>query len=206
MTKVIADLGVSVDGFIAGPNAGTTNPLGDGGPLIHRWVYKTEAFVQNLGLKGKGATGPDNDVVAEATARCGAFVMGRRMFDEGEANWPEDAPFRAPVYVVTSRAREPWVRPGGTTFYFVTDGLDSALSQARAAAGEKDVRISGGADVVRQCLAAGVVDEFQLHVAPLLLGGGTKLFDGSMPGRTELEIAHVVNSPTVTHVSYRVAR
>jgi dihydrofolate reductase len=206
MSKVFVDLGVSVDGFVAGPNARPGNPLGDGGPLIHRWMYQTAGFVRNLGLKGKGRTGPDNDIVEAVTARCGSFVMGRRMFDEGEVGWPENAPFHGPVYVLTNDAREPWVRPGGTTFYFVTDGLASTLSQAREAAGEKDVRIAGGADVVRQCLAAGVVDELHLHIAPLLLGKGVKLFDGPLPERSELEVAQVVDSPGVTHVSYRIVK
>ena len=128
------------------------------------------------------------------------------MFDEGEANWPEDAPFRAPVFVLTHSAREPWVRKGGTTFFFVTDGIPSALRQAKAAAGGKDVRISGGGATIRQFIEAGLVEEITLHIAPALLGSGVRLFEPLGPGQLRLEQARVSHSPLVTHVTYKVLK
>jgi dihydrofolate reductase len=128
------------------------------------------------------------------------------MFDEGEVGWPEDPPFRAPVFVVTHQAREPWVRKGGTTFTFVTGGLDEALRRAKEAAGERDVRISGGADVIQQCLKAGVVDELHVHVAPVLLGAGVRLFANLSAADAKLQAGPVKASPLVTHLTFRVAR
>jgi dihydrofolate reductase len=205
MSKVIVDMGMSLDGFIAGPNAGPQNNLGDGGTRIHRWVYELEAWRASQGLRG-GKTTTDNEIVKEAFTRVGAYVMGRQMFDEGEVGWPDPPPFRAPVFVLTRQAREPWVRQGGTTFTFVTDGIESALEQARAAAGEKDVQISGGADVVRQFIEAGMLDELQIHLAPVLLGDGVRLFDGIDPDAVELEVTRVIDSPRVTHLKYRVVK
>ena len=130
--------------------------------------------------------------------------MGRRMFDEGEVGWSDPPPFRAPVFVLTNHAREPWVRQGGTTFTFVTDGIESALEQAKAAAGDKDILIAGGANTVRQFLEAGLLDELQIHLAPVLLGDGVRLFDHVDPERIELEPTRVIDSPRVTHLRYRV--
>src|SRR5688572_17505501 len=157
MASVFADFAVSLDGFIAGPNARPGNPLGDGGTRIHQWVYPLASFRGRLGFSG-GETNRDDEVVKAAYARTGAYVMGRRMFDEGELGWPENPPFRAPVFVVTHQARDPWIRKGGTTFTFVTDGIERALEQAKAAAGDLDVRIAGGANVIQQYIRAGVVD------------------------------------------------
>jgi dihydrofolate reductase len=144
--------------------------------------------------------------VQQVFARAGAYVMGRRMFDEGEVAWPENPPFRAPVYVLTHSPREPWVRQGGTTFHFVTDGLESALSQARAAAGDKDVRISGGIDTVQQAIQAGVLDECTIHLAPILLGAGRRLFDGIEPEKMKLVPVRADSSALVTHLDYRFDR
>lgn len=202
--KVFVDVGMSLDGLIAGPNGRPGNPLGDGGTRIHEWLFGLASFREHLQMAG-GETGPDDDIVRAILARIGANLMGRRMFDEGEVGWPETAPFHTPVFVLTHKPRDPWVRPGGTTFYFVTDGFDSALAQARAAAGAKDVRVSGGADTIRQALRAGVVDELHLHLAPLLLGEGVRLFDGGR-GQPALEIMAVRPSSQVTHLSYRVMR
>jgi len=142
--------------------------------------------------------------------------MGRRMFDEGEfgwmfdegqVGWPDPPPFRAPVFVLTHRAREPWVRQGGTTFTFVTDGIENALEQARAAAGDKDVQIAGGADIIRQFIEAGMLDELQIHLAPVLLGDGVRLFDRiDTEDAVELEVTRVIDSPRVTHLRYRVVK
>ena len=133
-------------------------------------------------------------------------IMGKRMFDGGEQFWPEEAPFHTPVFVVTHQEREPWERPGGTTFHFVNDGIESALAQARAVAGGRDIRIAGGADLIRQYLDAGLVDEFTLSIAPVLLGEGTRLFDGITPALEELTAVEVQASPRATHLAYAVAR
>ena len=204
MGMVFVDVGMSLDGFIAGPTAGPRNPLGDGGTCIHQWVYPLAAFRTRLGMEG-GESGSDNDRLEAVFARTGAYVMGRCMFDEGEVGWPEDPPFRAPVFVLTHRPREPWVRRGGTTFTFVNEGVESALERARAEAGDRDIRISGGADAIRQCLEAGVVDELTIHLAPILLGRGVPLFERLLAERLALSIADVEGSPLVTHLTYRLA-
>jgi dihydrofolate reductase len=201
MSKVIVDMGMSLDGFAAGPNAGPHN-LGDGGTRIHRWVYDFAAWRE---LQG-GKVNRDDEVVGELSARVGAYVMGRRRFEEGEMGWPDPPPFGAPVFVLTHHAREPWVRQGGTTFTFVTDGIESALERAKAAAGHKDVRIAGGADTVGQFLEAELVDELQIHLAPMLLGEGVRLFDQIEPKRIELEKTRVIDSPRVTHLAYRLGK
>lgn len=205
MSKVIVDMGMSLDGYIAGPNGGPQNPLGDGGTLIHRWVYDLASWRESLGLAG-GQTNRDDEVVKESNARVGAYVMGRRMFDEGEVGWPDPPSFRAPVFVLTNRAREPWVRQGGTIFTFVTDGIGSALEQASEAAGGKDVRIAGGANAIQQFLEVGMVDEMQIHLAPLLLGGGVRLFGRIDSTHVELESTRVIDSPKVTHLGFRVVK
>jgi dihydrofolate reductase len=206
MSKVFISMGMSLDGFVAGPNRGPTNPLGDDGAKIHAWMFKLRAFRAHLGLGGDGDTGDDNRIVEATIARIGANVMGKRMFDEGERNWPEEAPFHTPVFVLTHEVRAPWERPGGTTFYFVNDGIESALQQARAAAGDKDVRISGGAQTAAQYLDAGLVDELVLELAPVLLGDGLRLFDGVDAKQLKVEIVEAIHSPAVTHLRYALRR
>ncbi len=205
MGKVFVDVGVSLDGYIAGPNRGPHNPLGDRGTSIHKWAFQTATFLERIGLKG-GQTSNDDALIKEVFDRAGAYVMGRRMFDEGEVGWPENPPFRAPVFVLTHSVRQPWSRKGGTTFFFVTDGIASALQQATAAAGGKDVRVSGGAATIRQYIEAGLIDELTLHVAPMLLGTGVRLFEHLGPDALSLEQSEVSSSPLVTHVKYRVVR
>jgi dihydrofolate reductase len=168
-------------------------------------MYDVESWRGRQSLAG-GQINQDDEVVKESYARVGAYVMGRRMFDEGEVAWPDPPPFRAPVYVLTNRAREPWVRQGGTTFTFVTDGIESALEQARGAAGEKDVRVAGGANTVQQFIEAGLVDEIQIHLAPVLLGEGIRLFERVGAEHVELESTRVIDSPNVTHLRYRVVK
>jgi len=197
-------MAMSLDGFIAGPNGGPGNPLGDGGPGLHQWVYELDSWLGRQGMDG-GRVGQDDDLVKEIFGRTGAFVMGRRMFDEGEVAWPDPPPFRAPVFVLTHHSREPWVRQGGTSFTFVTDGIEHAVAQARAAAGDKDVQVSGGASTVQQALNAGLVGELQLHLAHVLLGDGVRLFEGVDPERLRLEPTRVLGSEQVTHVRYRVS-
>jgi dihydrofolate reductase len=202
MALLIAELSMSLDGYIAGPNAGVANPLGDGGEQLHKWMYGLATWREPQGLAG-GKTNRDSAVIDDWSARKGAFVMGRRMFDTGEEPWGDSPPFRLPVFVLTHHPRPPLVKEGGTTFTFVTDGIESALGQAKAAAGNSDVAIAGGANAVQQFIKAGLLDELQIHLAPILLGGGIRLFDGLGPEHIELESTGVVDSPRVTHLRYR---
>ena len=206
MTKVFFDVAMSLDGYIAGPNRGPRNPLGDGGVNMHQWMFETATFRKILHLGDGGETGSDDDLVKQLFARAGANVMGRHMFEEGEANWPEEAPFHTPVFVLTHDKREPWERTGGTTFFFVTDGIESALEQAKAAAKGKDVRISGGAYTIKEYISAGLIDEFTLHIAPMLLGEGVRLLDRFSRDKLKLEQVSAVGSKLVAHVTYRVVR
>jgi dihydrofolate reductase len=204
MGNVFFSIGLTLDGFIAGSNASPRNPLGDGGLDIHRWLFLQRSFRRNLKLGDDGETGIDDKLVEGIFNRTGANIIGMRLFEEGEANWPEDAPFHTPVFVLTHKPRSSWQREGGTTFYFVNDGLESALQQARQVAGEKDIRIVGGAQVIQQYLNAGLVDEFTIHYAPLFLGQGTRLFDRIDKSRFTVEIMKVIQSPLVTHLQYKV--
>jgi dihydrofolate reductase len=206
MGAVFVSVGMSLDGFIAGPNRGPRNPLGDAGSAIQSWMLRQRSFRQSHGLGAGGETGLDNQIVEETLDRIGANIMGKRMFEEGEANWPEEAPFHTAVFVLTHERRPPWKRRGGTTFYFVNDGIEPALDQALDAAGGKDVRISGGADVIRQYLNAGHVDELQIQLAPTLLRDGLRLFEGVDRSGFSLEIQDAIHSPRVTHLTYRVKR
>jgi len=193
-----------MDGFIAGLNGGPKNPLGDGGTEIHKWLYNQKAFLELLELGEGGETGKDNDIVNEIINRSGASIMGKRMFVEGEANWPENAPFHTPVYVLTHEVREPWERKGGTTFYFINDGIEIALQEAKQAAGDKDIRIAGGADTIQQYLNAGLVDDFTINFSPIMLGKGVRLFDNIDKSKFTIDIAEAVNSPLVTHLRYKL--
>lgn len=204
MGKVKVDISTSLDGFITGPDDRPGQELGEGGEQLHEWVFGLAAWRKPHGLEG-GETGPDDDVVEEAATDIGAVLMGRRMFDLGEQPWGDDPPFRVPVFVVTHRAKETLEKEGGTTFTFVTDGVESALDQAREAAGDKNISVAGGAETVQQLVAAGLVDEIQLHVAPLFLGRGKRLFD-ELGKEIELERMRVVDSPGVTHLKYRVVK
>jgi dihydrofolate reductase len=155
VSKVFVSVGSSLDGFIAGLNGGPANPLGDGGVKIHDWMFKQKAFLKRVNLEGGESNNNDSDIIEEIFNRAGAYVMGKRMFEEGEANWPEDAPFRAPVFLLTHTTRKPWKRKGGTTFYFVNNAIDDAFQKAKEAAVSKDVRISGGANTIQQYFNAG---------------------------------------------------
>jgi dihydrofolate reductase len=203
MSRVFVHMGMSLDGFVAGPNRGPKTPLGEGGASIHAWMFKQRAFRQHLSMGDDGETGADNRVVEAVFERIGANIMGKRMFEEGEASWPEEAPFHTPVFVLTKEKRAPWVRKGGTTFYFVNDAIESVLAKAREAAGAKDVRISGGRDVVLQYLNAGLVDELSIALAPVLLGDGLRLFEGIDRRRIALSIEDATSSPSVTHTHLR---
>jgi dihydrofolate reductase len=201
--KVQVDITMSLDGFIAGPNDSPELPLGEGGEKLHEWVYDLASWREPHGLEG-GETNRDSEVLEEAMSRAGAIVLGRRMFDLAKG-WGDNPPFHMPVYVLTHEARDPLVKEGGTTFTFVTGGIESALDQARAAAADKDVSIAGGANTIQQFLSAGLVDEFQIHIAPMLLGDGVRLFDQA-PADVKLETTRVIESPRVTHLKFRVLR
>jgi dihydrofolate reductase len=212
MSRVRIHISVSADGYVAGPNQSEENPLGEGGERLHDWLVALRAWREPHGLEG-GEVNASSAVVEELHANLGAEIMGRGKFGGGPGPWGddpwpgwwgEDPPFHMPVFVLTHHQREP-LTLSDTTFTFVTDGTEAALEQARAAAGEKDVLIGGGADVINQYLAAGHVDELELHVVPLLLGGGARLFEGIGPD-LELEQIRVVEAPGVAHLKYRVVK
>jgi dihydrofolate reductase len=210
MGRLTFDISMSLDGFIAGPNQTLEEPLGERGEELHEWVLATATWRESHGKAG-GESNVDSDVVGETIAAAGATIVGRRMFSGGEGPWESDPnadawwgdepPFHHPVFVLTHHAREPVEKQGGTTYTFVTEGIESALEQARAAAGDKDVAIGGGADVAQQYLRAGLIDAMQIHVVPILLGDGVRLFDKAV---APLEVDRVIESPAVTHIRYRV--
>src|SRR2546421_1091268 len=195
MAKTTVDISMSVDGFIAGPNQTVEEPLGRGGEQLHQWLFAAAGWRERHGQAG-GEENADSTLVRESLDATGAVVMGRRMFSGGHGPWESDPvaggwwgdepPFGVPVFVLSHHAREPLVLGGETAFTFVTQGVEAALEQARAAAGDRNVAVAGGADVVRQFLAAGHLDEIQIHLAPVLLGDGVRLFDGDLQPGLEL--------------------
>jgi dihydrofolate reductase len=210
MSKLLFEISISVDGYVAGPNQSEEDPLGKGGERLHEWVLKLEAWRKAHGREG-GEVNASNAVVAESMENIGATLMGRNMFGGGPGPWGDDPwngwwgddpPFHMPVFVLTHHEREPLRLEGGTTFYFVTDGIERALAQAKEAAGDGDVKLAGGGSVAQQYLAAGLVDEMQLNIAPILLGDGRRLFE-NVGGELGLEQVQVVEGPDATHVSYR---
>ena len=215
MGKLTFEVTMSLDGFIAGPNQTLEQPLGEGGERLHEWIYGLKNFRERHGLEG-GETNADSELLEESMAGTGATLMGRRMFSGGAGPWEkdpnadgwwgDDPPFRMPVFVLTHHARETVTKQGGTSFTFVTDGIESALEEARAAAEERDVAVAGGANVAQQYLNAGLLDELQIHVAPLLLGGGVRLFDTVEADRVRLEGIQAIQSPAATHLTYRVVK
>ena len=209
MSTVFVNIGLSLDGYMA-PEGMTIENWdrpeykdwsAKWGALMS-WILSQQYFRENLKLGPGGETGPVNDMLRITTERIGANIMGKRMFDAGERGWPEEAPFHTPVYVLTHEKREAWVRPGGTTFYFVNDGPESALEQARESAGGRDIRIAGGADVIQQYLNLGVIEELEIAVAPVLFGGGRRLFENLREPMPRLRIEKVVDSPAATHLRY----
>ena len=212
MGKVFVEVTTSLDGYVAGPNQTLEEPLGRSGERLHEWLYGLAAFRERHGGSG-GEESADSALLEESWGRTGAVVMGRRMFSGGSGPWETDPnangwwgdnpPFRVPVFVLTNHPRETAVMEGGTTFSFVTDGFRAALEQARAAAGDKDVSIAGGANAIQQFLEAGLVDELQIHIAPLLLGDGVRLFEGVPP--IELKRTRVIDSPAATHLTFEIA-
>ncbi|HEY8843491.1 MAG TPA: dihydrofolate reductase family protein [Gaiellaceae bacterium] len=214
MAKLTFDITMSLDGFIAAPNASLEHPLGEGGERLHEWAFAAESWREQHGMSG-GDANEDSEILEEATKAMGAVIMGRKMFSGGEGPWEDDPnaggwwgddpPFHVPVFVLTHHARETKPMEGGTTFTFVTNGIEAALEQAQEVAGEKNVAIAGGASVVQQYLGAGLLDEMQIHVAPLLLGDGVRLFENHVGAQQpEVEATRVIRSPLVTHLRYRV--
>ncbi|MEV8420118.1 dihydrofolate reductase family protein [Streptomyces niveus] len=202
--KVFFSVSMSLDGFIAPESVGEL--MGRQWMELQGWIFPQRFFRENLKLGEGGEEGRDNDIARETFERTGASVMGKRMFDAGEQMWPESAPFHTPVYVVTHTERDPWERLGGTTFHFVNDGIESALDQAREAAGDRDVRIAGGGATILQYLNAGLVDEFSIALSPVLFGGGIRLFDGVDASKIALEQVRSESSSRVTHLTYAVRR
>lgn len=204
---------VSLDGYVAGPDQSVENPLGVGGMDLHRWLLELEAWRALEGLEG-GEVNASTLVFDEAWSNIGAHVMGRNMFGGGPGPWSEDPPwngwwgdnppFHKPVFVLTHHPRKALEMEGGTTFIFVTDGIESALKQAQQAAGGQDVLLGGGANVIQQYLAAGLVDEFELHIVPILLSAGERLLENV--GTLELEQVRAIDAPGVTHIRYRVVK
>jgi dihydrofolate reductase len=213
MPKVVADISISLDGFVAGPHPSLEDPLGKEGDKLHEWAFPLAAWRRPHGLEG-GKTGPESDMIEEGLRATGAVVMGRKMFSGGAGPWDDDPntdgwwgdepPFHNPVFVVTHHARETVEKGGGTSFTFVTDGAEAAVERARSAAGDKNVAIAGGASVIQHCLAARLLDELSLHITPVLLGGGVRLFEGAPP--SSFEIVGVTEGRLATHVRYRVSK
>jgi dihydrofolate reductase len=212
MSKLRCHISISLDGFVAGPNQSEENPLGEAGERLHDWIVALRAWREPHGLEG-GEVNASTPVVEESLADVGAEIMGRGKFGPpgggpwGDDPWPgwwgDDPPFHMPVFVLTHHQREP-LTLSDTTFTFVTDGIDAALEQARAAAGEKDVLIGGGAELINQYLAAGLLDELELHVVPVLLGDGARLFDNLGDDEVQLGQLRAIEAPGVTHLKYRV--
>jgi dihydrofolate reductase len=211
VSKVFISMSMSLDGFIA-PAGMDLEHWNDPGykdwarqwGALQQWVFPQRFFRENLKLGEGGETGYDNQII-EKTFNCtGVTILGKRMFDAGERSWPEEAPFHTPVFVVTHQVRSPWERPGGTTFHFVNDGIESALTQARAAARDRDIRIGGGADLVQQYLNAGLIDEVHIALSPVFLVEGRRLFEGIDRHRIAVSLVEAVHSPLATHLHYRV--
>ncbi len=216
--KVLFGVTMSLDGFIAPEAVPVEDLFGpekkDDDPRVKRWmaqwmelqqaVFQQRFFRENLKLGKGGEEGRDNDLSRQTHERTGASVMGKRMFDAGELSWPEEAPFHTPVFVVTHEKRDPWERPGGTTFHFVNDGIEHALDRAREAAGDRDVRIAGGGATILEYLNAGLIDEFTITISPVLFGSGIRLFEGVDASRVALEPVRSEPSPRVTHLTYAV--
>ena len=209
MSKVFVSMSMSLDGFIA-PEGMDLAHADDPGYkdwlsqwlALQKWIFQQRFFRENLKLGEGGETGRDNQILEDTFNRTGVSIMGKLMFDGGERYWPEEAPFHTPVFVLTRTVRSPWERPGGTTFHFVNDGIESALTQAREVAGGRDIRIAGGANTVLQYLNAGLVDELSIALSPVFLGEGLRLFDRVDKRRISMDVVDAVHSPLVTHLRY----
>lgn len=206
MSQVFVSIGLSLDGYMAPDGMTMGKPehknWGAKWGALMAWMLNQQYFRERLKLGPAGETGPVNDMVRHTFERTGANIMGKRMFDQGEISWPEEAPFQTPVFVLSHEKRGPWVRPGGTTFHFVNAGPERALALAREAAGSRDIRISGGADVIQQYLSLGVVDELAIALAPVLFGSGRRLFENLREPGPQFRIAEVIDGSAATHLRY----
>jgi dihydrofolate reductase len=211
MSKLRANIAISLDGYVAGPNQSEENPIGEGGGNLHDWMFPLRAWRESHGEEG-GEENPSNAIVEEWVENTGAYIMGRNMFgpirgpwkdDSWKGWWGDDPPYHVPVFVLTHHQREPFTL-SDTTFNFVTDGIDSALQQARDVAGTKDVVVAGGATAIQQYLAAGHIDELTLNVVPQVLGAGERLLENV--GDLKLEQLRAVEAPGVAHLKYRVVK
>jgi dihydrofolate reductase len=210
--KVFFDVNASLDGYIA--PEGMDMAHADDPDFkqwlkrwmeLQKWIFQQKFFRENLKLGEGGETSQDNRMLEETFNRTGVSIMGKRMFDGGERFWPEEAPFHTPVFVLTQEVRKPWERPGGTTFYFVNDGIESALRQAQKVAGSRDIRIAGGANAIQQYLNAGLIDEFTIHYSPVFFGQGVPLFASISPD-IKVKIKEAVPSEEVAHITYEVLK
>ena len=210
MAKLKFNITMSLDGYVAGPRQSLENPLGEGAMALHEWAFATKTFRATHGLEG-GESGLDDDRAAAWTDQIGATIMGRNMFGPvrgpwGDSDWRgwwgDDPPFHTPVFVLTHHPLEPLELDGGTTFFFVTEGIEAALERAFEAADGRDVAIGGGADTVQQYLRAGLIDEFEMHVVPVLLGAGSRLFDRLDGGPSGYECTGLVSSRAAAHFMY----
>ncbi|WP_340680848.1 dihydrofolate reductase family protein [Paraglaciecola sp.] len=209
MSKIFVNIGLSLDGYMAPEGMTIENwdrpdykGWGAKWGSLMSWILKQQYFRENLMFSSGGETGQVNDMLRYTMERSGASIMGKRMFEQGEISWPEEAPFHTPVYVLTHEKRDPWVRPGGTTFYFVNDGPVNALELARKSAGERDIRISGGAEVIQQYLNMGVIDELEIALAPALFGSGRRLFENLHEALPQFRSDKVLNTPDAAHLRY----
>jgi len=206
MGKVFVNIALSLDGYMAPEGMTMDNPgyrnWGAKWGALMAWLISQQSFRENLKFGPGGETGPVNDMVRHTMERTGANIMGKRMFDQGEIAWPAEAPFHTPVYVLTNRKREPWERPGGTTFYFINEGPERALELAREAAGSRDVRIAGGATVIQEYLNLDVVEELEIALAPVLFGSGRRLFENLREPALQFRIDRVLEGTDATHVRY----
>ena len=208
---IACQISISLDGFVAGPDQSLDNPIGKGGMRLHEWIFGTAAWARMQGQKPTAPETPDSEVLEHAFDNVGAYIMGRNMFTAGRGEWDltwkgwwgEDPPYHTPVFVLTHHPRAPLPMDGGTTFYFVTEGIEAALERARDAAGGKNVMVAGGAQAVQQVIRAGQLDELYLHIAPVVLGAGERLLEGV--GNPKLAPVEVIASPSVTHIRYRIS-
>ena len=215
MSELRLQITMTLDGYVAGPNQSVEHPLGEGGEHLHDWAVKLKTFREMHGGEAGGETGTNDDVLREAFDNIGAVIMGRNMFGGGPGPWGtepwsgwwgDNPPFHTPVFVLTHHAREPMVMEGGTTFHFVTDGIESAFEQAKAAAGGKDVSLGGGASAAQQYLGAGLIHELEVHIVPIILGGGARLFDNLGDSGINLEPIRTLEGPGVADLKYRVKK
>ncbi len=215
MGRLRFQITMTLDGYVAGPNQSVENPLGVGGMRLHEWAFRVKSFREMHGDLGGGETGVDDDIVREAFTNVGATIMGRNMFGGGPGPWPKkpwngwwgvNPPFHTPVFVLTHHPRGPLPMEGDTTFFFVTDGIESALTRAKEAAGEKDVLLGGGANAAQQFLAGGLVEEMEVHLVPMLLGAGERLFDHLRGSCVSLEPIRTIVGSGVVHLKYRVGK